>query len=267
MKHIFNQDQINALTSKRPKWSNATIKKAIKIRFSAGTTAYNLLRSMSIPLPAVSTLQRRMQHVKMEPGVLQEVFSMLELKAAAMDDLERNCVLTLDEMAITPGVELHMGTGQLYGNVTLPGHRGRATHACVFMLAGVTTRWKQVVAYHYSGNSTNGAVYQPIVTALVEAAASVGLHVVCVTSDMGSPNRAMWKQFGVTYDKPWVPHPVHPEERLFFMPDVPHLVKNLKSALVRGQTVIIPQDVVQKEQLPSSAVSLRRTWSQTISKK
>ena len=46
-------------------------------------------------------------------------------------------MLTLDEMAITPSVELHMGTGKLFGNVTLPGHNGRATHACVFMLAGV----------------------------------------------------------------------------------------------------------------------------------
>ena len=93
---------------------------------------------------------------------------------------------------------MHMGTGKLFGNVTLPGHNGRATHACVFMLAGVTTRWKQVVAYHYSSNSTNGAVYQPIIIPIVEAAASVGLHVINVKSDMGSPNQAMGQAFGVT---------------------------------------------------------------------
>ena len=147
---------------------------------------------MKIPLPDIRTVQRRMQHVKLKLGVLGEVFDMLKLKAGSMSQIERDCVLTLDEMAITPSVELHMGTGKLFGNVTLPGHNGRATHACVFMLAGVTTRWKQVVAYHYSSNSTNGAIYQPIIIAIVEAAASVGLHVINVTSDMGSPNRAMW---------------------------------------------------------------------------
>lgn len=48
-----------------------------------------------------------------------------------------------------------MLTGKLYGDVTLPGHTGVVTHASVFMLAGNTTRWRQVVAHHYSGNSTN----------------------------------------------------------------------------------------------------------------
>lgn len=53
--------------------------------------------------------------------------------------LKRECVLSSDEMAITPSVELHMLTGKLYGDVTLPGHTGVATHACVFMLAGNNT--------------------------------------------------------------------------------------------------------------------------------
>ena len=105
-----------------------------------------------MPLPSIRTLQRRMQKIKFQPGVLEEVFSFLKLKAEAMSEMEKECVLTLDEMAITPSVELHLGTGQLYGDVTLPEHTGPATHACVFMLAGTSTRWKQVVAYHYSGN-------------------------------------------------------------------------------------------------------------------
>lgn len=58
----------------------------------------------------------------------------LKLKVGGLGDLERECVLSSDEMAITPSVELHMLTGKLYGDVTLPGHTGVATHACVFML-------------------------------------------------------------------------------------------------------------------------------------
>ena len=165
-------------------------------------------------------------------------------------------VLTLDEMSITPSLELHLGSGRLFGDTTLPGHKGQATHALVFMLAGATTRWKQVVAYHYSGNSTDGAVYRPIILTILEAAASIGLHVVNITTDMGSPNRAMWKSFGVTYAKPWIEHPVEPHQRLYFMADVPHVVKNLKSALVNGHVITIPQDVVDKEKLPSSQVSV-----------
>ena len=152
------------------KWSNTTIKKALKIRFTAGPTGYKTLKNMQIPLPAMRTLQGRMQRVKFEPGILEEVFAFLKLKAAGMGEMERECVLTLDEMAITPSVELHMGSGKLYGDVTLPGHTGPATHACVFMLAGTTTRWKQIVAYHYSGNSTQGKVYKPIILEIIQRA-------------------------------------------------------------------------------------------------
>ncbi|CAM4528894.1 unnamed protein product [Leuciscus chuanchicus] len=120
----------------------------------AGPTGYKTLQEFQIPLPAIRTLQRRMEYIRFEPGVLTEVFDFLKLKVDGLADLERECVLSLDEMVITPSVELHMLTGKLYGDVTLPGHTGVATHACVFMLAGNTTRWKQVVAYHYSGNST-----------------------------------------------------------------------------------------------------------------
>ncbi|XDV41529.1 hypothetical protein PO909_010389 [Leuciscus waleckii] len=143
-------DQIRALGQEKKKgirWGKETIKKAIQIQFTAGSTVYKTLQQMQIPLPNIRTLQRRMQHVKLEPGVLGEVFEMLRLKAGGMSEMERECVLSLDEMSITPGVELHVGTGKLFGNIMLPDHEGQATHALVFMLAGVTTRWKQVVVY------------------------------------------------------------------------------------------------------------------------
>ncbi|CAM4689414.1 unnamed protein product [Leuciscus chuanchicus] len=147
---MFNRDQIRALGQEKKKgirWGKETIKKAIQIQFTAGSTVYKTLQQMQIPLPNIRTLQRRMQHVKLEPGVLGEVFEMLRLKAGGMSEMERECLLSLDEMSITPGVELHVGTGKLFGNIMLPDHEGQATHALVFMLAGVTTRWKQVVAY------------------------------------------------------------------------------------------------------------------------
>ena len=132
--------------------------------------------------------------------MLIEVFDFLKLKVDGLTELESECVLTLDEMTITPSVELHMLTGKLYGDVTLPGHTGVATHACVFMLAGSTTQWKQVVAYHYSGSSTNGAECRPILIEIIQRAASIGLHVLNFTTDMDSPNQAMWNSAKFSID-------------------------------------------------------------------
>ena len=119
-KKIFNTDQIRALGHSKKggiQWGKESIKKAIGIRFCCGTTGYKTLQAMNMPLPDIRTIQRRMQHVKLEPGVLGEVFDMLRLKTDGMNEMEKKCVLTLDEMSITPSVELHLGSGRLFGDL------------------------------------------------------------------------------------------------------------------------------------------------------
>lgn len=122
---------------------------------------------------------------------------------------ERVCSLTLDEMAIEPKRECDRSTGLILGSIDLPEHPADlATHALVFMLAGVSSRWKQTIGYfmtgkflstQYSqnphcfphsapaflGNSTKGSVYKNIVLDIVQRSANIGLDVVNITSDMG----------------------------------------------------------------------------------
>ncbi|XP_042142352.1 uncharacterized protein LOC121833278 [Ixodes scapularis] len=136
-----------------------------------------------------------------------------------------------------------------------------ATHALVYMVAGVSSRWKQVVCYQYTGSSFSGEDAASEVRTLIERCYSVGLQVVAITSDMGSGNRAMWKQFGVhagRYSRTvnLIPHPQVPGEQIAFLADVPHLIKNLNGHLVRGQTITLPADVVAANGLPCSTVSL-----------
>ena len=54
-----------------------------------------------------------------------------------MHSTERRCCLTLDEMSIAAAIEYDPSCGSILGDVTLPGHSGPATHALVFMLAGI----------------------------------------------------------------------------------------------------------------------------------
>jgi len=72
------------------------------------------------------------------------------------------------------------------------------------MLAGIASRWKQVVAYYFTGNSIDGSKFNPIVCKILKKAEEIGLRVHSVTSDMGAANMGMWKSFGVKaskYDK------------------------------------------------------------------
>ena len=90
-----------------------------------------------------------------------------------------------------------------------------------FMFGDVTIRWKQIVDYHYTGNSVNGTALKAMSIGIIKRASAIGLQAVAVTSYMGSANRSMWKRFGVicgkysrTVNK--VRHPCDPSRELYW---------------------------------------------------
>ncbi|XP_032667882.1 uncharacterized protein LOC116842584 isoform X2 [Odontomachus brunneus] len=61
-KKILNDDQIKVLhkqSARGCKWSNATIRKALKLKLSCGNGGYEELLNQGIPLPAQRTLRRK----------------------------------------------------------------------------------------------------------------------------------------------------------------------------------------------------------------
>lgn len=80
---MLNPDQLQALSRRSTRglaWSTPTIKKALRLRFSCGTSGYNDVREDGIPLPGVSTLTEKLKHINFSPGVLSSVFRYLEPK-------------------------------------------------------------------------------------------------------------------------------------------------------------------------------------------
>ena len=126
---------------------------------------------------------------------------MMEEKVKVMRDIDKNVILLLDEMAIQECVEYNKKTDELVGRVTLPDHSGSATHALVFIVAGLSRRFKQTVAYHFTGASTKGDTLAGIVNDLVQKCNEIGLNVRCVRSDMGSNNQALWREFCIECKK------------------------------------------------------------------
>ena len=79
---------------------------------------------------------------------------MLKLKVDAMSQKEKLCCITMDEFAIKPSLDYDSKSDSFLGNVTLPGHenQGKATKCLVFQIGGVMLRYKQIVAYYFTGN-------------------------------------------------------------------------------------------------------------------
>lgn len=177
-----------------------------------------------------------------------------------MSDKERACCLTLDEMSLKSKVDMDPSQGCLIGGVTLPDHHGLANHALVFMLGGITTRWKQTVAYHFTGQGMDGTVLKQIALDIIQEAHKIGLHVMAICSDMGSANRAMWRSFGIRVTAKEVvnriPHPIKQDSHLYFLADAPHLLKNIKQAFITGRTFMLPSDTCTSECLTSLSASV-----------
>lgn len=131
-----------------------------------------------------------------------------------------------------------------------------ATHALVFMLGGIFTRWKIPVAFHFTPNNVNGALLKPIVDQLVQKAEGAGLYIHSITSDMGPVNLAMWREFGnIGYNRNlklirhYIPHPVDNNRKLFFIADAPHLLKNLRTSLLNNKIIELPTEFLKTHNL------------------
>lgn len=87
LQRMFNSDQLKAMTRSSARgmmWEPDTIKKALRLRFSCGGSGYNEILSSGIPLPAIRTLQKRLQSIPFSPGVLPSVFNYLQEKVCLL---------------------------------------------------------------------------------------------------------------------------------------------------------------------------------------
>lgn len=73
-------------------------------------------------------------------------------------------MLVFDEMSITPARTFDGSIKSYLEKATIANHKGEkniATHALVIMLGGISSRWKQVVAYYYTSDSVDGTNLKP----------------------------------------------------------------------------------------------------------
>lgn len=182
-----------------------------------------------------------------------------------MTEYERHACLMMDEMQITPGLIYDPSADAVLGRPTIPLADGSlpadtlATHGLVFMLGGVTTRWKQVIGYHLTGNCFHALSVKQELLKMIRACEDIGLKIDAVVSDMGGGNQALWRLFLVRVGKHSRPncsatHPCDSNRKLWFIADAPHLLKNLRNHLTRGQTLYLPDDIVVKAGLSTNAV-------------
>ncbi|KAG0423649.1 hypothetical protein HPB47_000594, partial [Ixodes persulcatus] len=76
---------------------------ALRIRLAYGTRGYELHKDEVVLFPSERTLQRRIEEVKFEPGILEELLPALKSKLETMRPQGKHCARLLDEMQVTAG--------------------------------------------------------------------------------------------------------------------------------------------------------------------
>ncbi|XP_018311836.1 uncharacterized protein [Mycetomoellerius zeteki] len=79
IRKILNDDQVVALDEQNPrsgslKWSNNTIIKALRLKMFCGSTSYTELLNQNISLSSERTLRRKLENIKFETGVCNDIF-------------------------------------------------------------------------------------------------------------------------------------------------------------------------------------------------
>ena len=256
---FLKPDQILHLQGGRfGKWSSDTVRTALKIRTATGKNGYEFLRKdIGYPLPSYRTLCERVESLQMQTGIQTEILQLLQLKTNAMLPREKDCVLILDEVQLKRKIEYDTALKQLTGYVSpeLGRDTEEASHAMVFMIKGLCKPFKQVVAWYLTGMGTRGSQLWSVTLAVIKQLHQISLTVRVVTSDMGSANVGMWKAAGLdihqNQNQCSVKHPCVDNMLLYFMADVPHLLKNMRNCLEKHH-IAIPKEIVNSHKLPSS---------------
>jgi hypothetical protein len=202
---------------KKVKWDDKSMSIAFALRYLSYRSYVYLKRNLNYPLPALSTLRRWASSLQMRQGVLEDVFTIMEIAGRKQKPHERVVVLQFDEVKIKTTHEYDVQADEILGP---------HSQMQVVLARGLFGKWKQPIFVDFDTNITD-----TILNGLTSKLNGIGYKVVACVSDMGASNRGLWKQLGVSKEKPWYPHP-DDGQRIHFFADTPHLLKLIRNWLL-----------------------------------
>lgn len=205
---------INALKQVR-KYSQLTRVQSIQLYCQLGNKKYSRLRKTHRYYPSVESIRKWINPINIQPGILDDMFTLLQDQVDLMPMNDRFVTIILDEMTITPRCTFDLNTKKFVGIPTIaPTNKvmdecganeqpllALANHALSIMVAGMCGRFKQIIGYHFTGTSFDGALLAQEILKCIKRLYAIGLTTKNVSVDMASANISMLKTLGVNVSK------------------------------------------------------------------
>lgn len=152
---LLLQSQLKNTPRKLPgrRWTIDDKVMALSI-YKRSTACYRLLKRLFC-LPSEGTLKALLNRIPMRCGINPQIFKTVKNITDTRTTEENLCILTFDEMSIRKNLVYNSKQDLIYGYQD-HGNQGRtmepATHALLFMAIGIRKKWKQPLAFYFSGD-------------------------------------------------------------------------------------------------------------------
>nr|CAH7738813.1 unnamed protein product [Callosobruchus chinensis] len=229
----FINVQISQITKKpRGRRYSPSFKNTCLSLYFEGPKLYRKKLTKMFCLPSFTTLSRFIKHVKISPGVDDNVFSYLEKKVAHFSPLDKNCIVCIDEVSLKANLFYAIDSDKILGFEDFGDERTfkPAMNATVVMIRGLCKNWKQPLSYVLVNSVCPARKLEQLLKKNIERLQCIGLNVLAVVCDMGSNNIKLSKNFQITAERPFF---LCGNKEVAFIFDAPHLLKALRNNLLK----------------------------------
>jgi len=238
---LFDSQMKSSIYKRRGlRWSTAEKLTALQLHYKSAK-AYRYLAS-NLALPSKVTLSNFIKRCigDMLPGQNGILLTLLQMRMKSMGILDRQCVLVFDEMSLRKQLFYSKKLDIIIG-FTDDGQP--ASHALVFMIRGLASKWKQAVQFYFTHNTVTTNALAKYLQEVVEKIHGIGLTIQCIVCDQGTTNVAVLKQLGLSLEQPSVQVSTYLIPVIF---DVPHLLKNIRNNLINHDIMVDGKQVSWK---------------------
>ena len=223
------------------------IRFALSIHAKSASAYRELRDSGALILPSEHVLRDYKNYFKPGAGIMKENVEELKEKASKFSEIQKYVAVIMDEMKIQENLVFDKTSGELIGFIDLGDplttfantdeETPIASHALVFLVRGLCTNSKHVVAYYFTGNVTSFQLLPLFWKVVGVLETTVKLWVIAAVNDGASPNRkffALHAKLGGTLSCGLVyktPNLFFLARMIYFFSDVPHLIKTARNCL------------------------------------
>ena len=248
---FFWQEQMKLLQSSKMgrRYHPQVIRFALSIH-SKSPSAYRELRdSGALILPSERVLRDYKNYFKPKAGISKDNVESLREKTSSFSPVQKYVAIIMDEMKIQANLVFDKVSGDLVGFIDLGDPMTNfaslsnededpiASHALAFLVRGLCTDLKHIIAYFFTGNVTSYQIMPLFWRTVAVLEVSLNLHVCAAVNDGASPNRKFFRLHSklakdvdcdVVYKTPNI---YAPSRFIFFFADSPHLLKTARNCL------------------------------------